>query len=74
VVKVIQQKGRIIAAHGWFNVSARCFLGPTRVHFPNGISIGSAVFAQLRAALHFTMGRPLFPSKLSLHIGIWTLT
>jgi len=27
--------------------SNTCFLGPTRVHNPNGISIGSAVYAEL---------------------------
>ena len=26
-----------------------CFFGPTEVHIPNGISIGSAVLAQLTA-------------------------
>jgi len=50
-------KGRIAAAHRRFSdirqVAAvctppnTCFLGPTRVHDPNGISIGSAVFAGL---------------------------
>jgi len=57
VVKVILHKGRIVAAHGRFShlcqVAPMCipsntsFLGPTRVHIPNGISIGSAVFSQL---------------------------
>ena len=28
-------------------LSNTCFLGPTRVHNPNGISIGSAVFAEI---------------------------
>ena len=44
---------------------------PTRVQIPNGISIGSAVFAQLTAVfLYSTMSRP-FPvkSKLPLPIG-----
>jgi len=27
--------------------SNTCFLGPTRVHNPNGISIGSSIFAGL---------------------------
>ena len=40
------------------------FLGPTWVHIPNGISIGSAVFVQLPA---FTTCRPfLLPLKLPL--------
>jgi len=41
-----------------------------RVHKPNGISIGAAVFAQMIAvrsvSLCFTMGRPFAPSKLPL--------
>jgi len=61
-VKVIRQKGRIIAAHGRFSGIRRvapvctppntCFLRPTRVHNPNGISIGSAIFVQLTAVCH----------------------
>jgi len=59
VVKVICQKGRIVVVHEWVNpirqVSPMCaasntwFIKPTRVrnHNPNGISIGSAVFAWL---------------------------
>jgi len=52
-------KGRIAVAHGRFNrirqvaqmctPSNTCFHAPTRVHIPNGILIGSAVFAQLTA-------------------------
>ena len=42
-------------------------LGPTRVLNPNGISIVSAVFAQLTAERPFTMGRPApFPSLLKI--------
>jgi len=49
-----------------------CFLVPTRVQIPNGISIGSAVFAQLTAERHcFTMGHPSL-SKLPVPMGIWT--
>jgi len=63
--------GRIAAAHGRFNgirqVAPVCippnirFLGPTRIQSPNGISNGSAVFAQLTAGLflYFTKSRPL---------------
>jgi len=58
MVEVILQKRRITPAHGRLNrirqvaqictsPSNTCFLGPTRVHIPNGISIGSAVFARL---------------------------
>ena len=53
-------KGRFTAAHGRFNrihhvaptcnTFNTCFLGPTRLHNPNGISIGSAVFAGLTIA------------------------
>ena len=34
-----------------------CFLGPTRVHIPNGSSIGLAVFAQLTAESPYTLQR-----------------
>jgi len=57
MVKVILQKDHIADAHGRFNrirqvmpmctPSNTCFLGPTGVHTPNGISIGSDVFAGL---------------------------
>jgi len=33
----------------WTHVYNVCFLGPTRVHNPNGDSIGSAIFAQFTA-------------------------
>ena len=44
-----------------------------QAHNPNGISIGSAVFAQMTAvSLYFTMGRP-FPLKIVYSHGvIWT--
>ena len=38
-----------------------CFVGPTRVHTPKGISISSVVFAQLTA--YFTMGHPFSPQN-----------
>jgi len=41
-----------------------CFLGPTRVHNLNGISIGSAIFAKLTAeslGLYLKTGRPFPP-------------
>jgi len=51
------RKGRIAAAHGWYNGIQQvtlvctprntCFLGPTRVHTTNCISISSTVFAGL---------------------------
>ena len=42
-----------------------CFLGPTRVHNPNGSHFCTA---HGRVSLYFTMGRPL-PSKLPLPTG-----
>jgi len=50
--------------------SLTCFLEPLPVHIPNGISIGSAVFAQLRAEGPYTLhwAAP-FPSKLPLRMG-----
>jgi len=59
VVKAIWQEGRIAAAHGRYNGIRQvaplctpfktCFLKSTRVHNPNGILIGSAIFAQFMA-------------------------
>ena len=43
-----------------------CFLGPTWVQIPNGISTDSAIFVQ--NVIHSTMGHP-FPSKLPLPMG-----
>ena len=75
--------GRIAATHGRFSgirlVAPVCtppntILGPTRVQIPNGISIGSAVFAQLTAEIAIVHnGPPLSPLKLPpSHVGIWT--
>jgi len=64
------------AAHARFNrirqvaptctQSNMCLLGPTRVHIPNGISIGSAVFAQLTAESPYSLqwAAP-FPVKIA---------
>ena len=56
VVKIISKR-RIATAHGRFTSirqvssmcipSTTCFLGPSGVHIPNGMSIGSALFAGL---------------------------
>jgi len=47
--------------------SNACFLGPTWVHNSNGISIGSAVFAQMTARCPYTLQwTPFFPSKLPI--------
>jgi len=47
---------------------------PTQVHTTNGISISSAVFAQLTAEGPYTLqwAAPS-PSKLPLRVRIWTL-
>jgi len=42
-------------------------LGPTRVEIPNGISIASAVFAQLTAESRYTLQRA---SPFALKIGL----
>jgi len=74
------KKGRIAAAHVPFNrirqvtpMYTPCniyFFAPIRVHDPNGISIGSAVFctAHRRASLYFTMGCPC-PLKITRSHG-----
>jgi len=69
MVKVISQKGCIAAAHGRLDhvrqvapmctPSNTCFLGATGVHIPNGISSGSAAFAQLTADSLYTFNAPL---------------
>ena len=68
LLKVIWQKGRIVAAHGRFNGISQvapvctgpntCFLGSIRVHTPNGISIGWAVLAGLSTVTHQQSDRP----------------
>jgi len=45
------------------------FFGPIWAHSPNGISIDSAVFAQMSAECPYTMGCPIPPSKLPLPMG-----
>ena len=44
----------IAPSHGRSNT---CFLGTTRVHNPSGISIRSAIFAQLTAECRYTLQR-----------------
>ena len=49
------------------------FFGPLESTSQNGISICSAVLAQITVESPYTLqGAPLFPSKLPLHMGIWT--
>jgi len=47
-----------------------CFLRPTRVHNPNGISIVSAVLPQFMAENPYTYSGFFFPPKLPLTMGI----
>jgi len=50
------------------------FLWPIQAHNPNGISIGSSVFAQMTAECLYTLQwDALFPLKIAAsHGGIWT--
>jgi len=58
-----------VPQHLW-TPSNTWFLRPIRAHNPNGISIGSAVLAQMTAECHYTLQRDApFPSKLSIPIG-----
>jgi len=59
--------------YGIWTPSNTWFIGPIRAHNPNGISIGSAVFAQLTTEFPYTSqwAAPM-PSKLPLPMGIWT--
>jgi len=53
--------------------SNKCFLGTTQVHNPNGISIGSAVFAQLTADCPYTSQRAVLSSQhCPVALWIWT--
>ena len=45
--------------------SNTCFLEPIRVHNPNGISIGSAVFAQLMAGSPYTYTVGRLPLRIA---------
>jgi len=47
-----------------------CFLGPSVVQIPNGISIGSAVFAQITAESRYTLQQAAhFPFKIPPSLG-----
>jgi len=54
--------------------SNTCFLGPIQIHIPNGISIGSAIFAQLTAESHYTLqwAAPFPLQNFRVARGIWT--
>jgi len=60
--------------HTWWSgrLSNTWFLVPTRVHFANGISISSAIFAQLRAYVLYNR-LPIFPQNFVSDIAIFLL-
>jgi len=75
--------GRIAATHRWFSgihhvalvctQPNTCFLGPSRVQIPNGISIGSAVFAQMTAECRYTLQQDApSPQNYQFPWGIWS--
>ena len=78
VTKVLRQKGRIATAHGQFNRVRQiapmylpictCFLGPTRVHNPNGISIGLTGFAGLTIVTEIPTDRQTDHATLSVTV------
>jgi len=49
-----------------------CFLEPTRVHIPNGISIISAVFAGFTADRPYILKWAPFPHKCAFPWEIWS--
>ena len=66
----IPQKCRFGSRGGFWNPSKTWFIWPTRDYIANVISIGSAVFAQLKVECSYThKGQPAtFPAKLPLPI------
>ena len=56
-------------AWGIWAPSNTIFLGPTRVHNPNGISICSAVFAQITADCRYALQGPFPPLNYPLPWG-----
>jgi len=76
-------KGYIAATHGQFNGIRQvapvwpslniCFPGPIQVQIANGISIGSAVFAQLTAVSPYTLQWTTLspPQNCPFPWGIW---
>ena len=60
---------KITSSHGGSGRHLTRFLGPILAHNPNGIVIGSAVFAQMTTvSLYFTMGHT-FPLKIARPMG-----
>ena len=54
-------------AWGIWAPSNTCSPGPTRLHNPNGVTMGSAVFAQITAECRYTLQRAAhYPLKLSI--------
>jgi len=53
-------------ASGIYAPPNTCFLGPSRVHNPNGISIGSVVFAQITTESRYTLQRAAHSPLLKL--------
>jgi len=83
VVKVICQKGRIAVVYDRFTGIRQaapvctpprtCFLGPTRVHSPNDILIGSVIFAQFTTECRRACPGMTFPLKIALwHGSVWS--
>jgi len=65
---------KIAPSHGRSGPHLTRFLGPIRAHKTNGISIGSAIFAQMTAECPCTLQWDA-PSPLTIvpsHEGIWT--
>jgi len=62
---------KIAPSHGGISTQSNTrFLGLLQAKNPNGISIGSAVFAQFTAECpYFTIGRPFSSSKVPLPTG-----
>ena len=60
--------------HHLWTLSNTSFLGPIRALCPNGISIGSAVFAYMTTKCPCTLqwDDSYLPSKLPFPMGIWT--
>ena len=54
--------------------SNTCFLGTIQAHNPNGILIGSAVFAHMTAECPYTLqwDAPFPPQNCPFPWGIWT--
>jgi len=64
---------KIAPSHGGSGRHLTRFLEPIRAHNPNGISIDSAVFAQMTAECPYSLQwDPLTPHNYLFPWGIWT--